>query len=144
MFSGPEDSLARVEDDVRRAQARAAVLPRLQEEVAGVRARVLSRRRDIAVEVDSNGVLVGLEISDAAVARGGRAVSGEVMDLFARATREVRERTLAITEELLGADDPIVQLTAAQLDAESEGGAGAGDSGGGLSGSDGLGGGLRW
>lgn len=85
-----------------------------------MRAQVLSRQKHIAVEVDSNGILTLLDITDAALARGGRSLSRELMDLTAKATIQVRGRTLAITTELLGEDDPIVLLTAAQLDTDRD------------------------
>ncbi|WEG08615.1 hypothetical protein PU630_15425 [Microbacterium horticulturae] len=120
VFESPEDSLAKIRDDVERAEARATVLPKLQDQIAQARARVVSRQRDIAVEVDSSGVLTVLDITDAALSRGGRAVSREVLDLIAAATLDVRKETLAISKELLGEDDPIVKLTEAQLDTDLE------------------------
>lgn len=116
MFEDPEESLASIREDVERAGARAAALPLLQESIGRVRARAVSRGRDIAVEVDAGGVLTVLDITDAALSRGGRAVSREVMQLIAQATRDGRRQSLAVTTELLGDDDPIVQVAAAQLE----------------------------
>lgn len=119
-FSNPEESLARIQEDVARAEARAKALPLMQEQIAQVRGRAQSRQRDITVEVDSSGQVAALEISDDALGRGGRALSREVVELIRTATIRVREQSLAITAELLGADDPIVKLTADQLSADTE------------------------
>ncbi|WP_433675740.1 hypothetical protein [Microbacterium gorillae] len=120
VFNNPEESLARIQEDVARAEARAKALPLMQEQIAQVRGRAQSRQRDISVEVDASGQVSGLDISDDALSRGGRAVSREVLDLIKTATIRVREQSLAITTELLGADDPIVKLTADQLAADIE------------------------
>lgn len=121
VFNNPEESLARIQEDIARAEARAKALPLMQEQIAQVRGRAQSRQRDISVEVDASGQVSGLDISDDALSRGGRAVSREVLDLVKTATIRVREQSLAITTELLGADDPIVKLTADQLAADIEG-----------------------
>ena len=51
MYENPDEAIARVEEDVRRAQQRAARYPKLQKSIDGVRVRVVSSRRDLAVEV---------------------------------------------------------------------------------------------
>lgn len=119
MYETPEDALARIEDDVRRAEERAARLPELQAAMESVRGRAISIRRDIAVEVDSGGQLHALDISDAALELGGRRVSQEVLMLVRKATQDVRAQTLALSVEILGEDDPIVKLAAADLETDT-------------------------
>lgn len=119
MLEGAEETLERIRSDIERAEARAAALPLLQEAVGQIRERAISRQRDIAVDVDANGQLAGLDITDAALARGGRAIAADVLQLISKATLLVRERALEVTVELLGEDDPITKMTAAQLAADT-------------------------
>lgn len=121
MHDTPEDSLARIREDVRRAEERGALLPQLQAAVDGVRGRAISPRRDISVEVDSSGALRALNISDAALERGGRRLSQEVMDLVSKATQDVRAQTLALSVEILGEEDPLVKVFAADFEADEIG-----------------------
>lgn len=117
VFGDADAAIARVEEDVRRAQQRAERYPALQAAIDDVRARAVSSRRDVAVEVDAGGILRSLEISDAALTRSGRQVSEEVMALIAAASRDARAETLALTTEIMGEDDPIVKAVAADLEA---------------------------
>lgn len=119
MLEGAEETLERIRSDIERAEARAAALPLLQETVGQIRERAISRQRDIAVDVDANGQLAGLDITDAALARGGRAIAADVLQLISKATLLVRERALEVTVELLGEEDPITKMTAAQLTADT-------------------------
>ncbi|MBZ4488095.1 YbaB/EbfC family nucleoid-associated protein [Microbacterium sp. cx-55] len=121
VFEDADAAILRVEEDVRRAQQRAERYPALQAGIDEVRARAVSLRRDIAVEVDASGVLRNLEISDAALDRGGRQVSREVMALLSAAHRDARAKTLALTAEIMGEDDPIVKAVAADLEAQETG-----------------------
>ncbi|MDQ1131035.1 hypothetical protein [Microbacterium sp. SORGH_AS_0888] len=121
MFGDADAAIARIEEDVRRAQRRAERYPAFQAAVDGVRARAVSRRRDVAVEVDAGGIVRVLEVTDAAAERGGRYVTQEVMALIGAASRDARAKTLAITAEILGEDDPIVKVVAADLEAQETG-----------------------
>lgn len=121
MFESPEESLAKIQDDVRRAEQRGALLPQLQSAIDGVRGQARSRQRDIAVEVDASGVLRSLDITDLAFDRGGRRLSQEVLELVAKATQEARAQTLALSTEILGEDDPLVKVVAADLQADETG-----------------------
>lgn len=121
MYETPEDALARIRDDVRRAEERGALLPQLQTAIDEVRGRAVSLRHDITVEVDSSGALRAVNISDSALERGGRGVSEEVMELVGKATQDARAQTLARTVEILGEDDPLVRVVAADLEADETG-----------------------
>lgn len=121
MFDSSDEAIARVEEDVRRAQQRAARYPALQSAIDGVRARAVSPRRDLAVEVDAGGVVRALDVSDAALDRSGRQVGDELLELIGRASRDARAQTLALTTEIMGADDPIVKTVAADLKSQETG-----------------------
>jgi len=120
VYGSPEETLARIEEDTRRAQERGEKLPVLQAAIADVRAKAEARTRDISVEVDAAGVVRDLEIADSALDRGGRRVSAEVMELIAKATKNARVRTLDVTTEIMGESDPIVGVVAAELIPDQE------------------------
>lgn len=119
MVWGADETIQRVQDDVRRAQSRAERYPALQSALDGVRGGAISVRRDLSVEVDASGVLRDLRIGDGALERGGDRLAGEIFDLIGKATREARARTLAATTEIMGEDDPIVKTIAGELDARN-------------------------
>lgn len=117
MFEDPDDVIARVQDDVRRAQQRAERLPQLTAAVAEVRGEARSPQRDVWVEVDGSGALVGLDITDEAWARRGRQISTDVVALVAEARRVAQRRILEATESILGAGDPAYAAILAEADA---------------------------
>ena len=121
MFEEPDEVLARVQDDMRRAQQRAEALPRLQAAIDAIRVSVLSDQRDMTVEVDASGRLTRLEIADAALERGGSRVSADVMALIGTAARRARATTLEATSRLLGDDDPVAQVLKTEVDAAEAG-----------------------
>jgi hypothetical protein len=121
MFGSADEAIARVEDDVRRAQERAARYPLLQSAIDDVRVRSSSPRRELSVEVDAAGVLRSLDITDDALDLGGRRLGEEVLALIEAARRDARARTLALTTEIMGDDDPIVKTIAADLEAQESG-----------------------
>jgi len=120
VYGSPEETLGRIEEDTRRAQERGEKLPVLQAAIREVRAKAVARTRDISVEVDAAGVIRDLDIADAALERGGRRVSAEVMDLIAKATKDARMRTLEVTTQIMGESDPIVGVVAAELIPDQE------------------------
>lgn len=111
-----DEAIARVQDDVRRAQARAVRFGELREAIAAVRGRAVSRARDVAVEVDSTGGVIDLQISDAALDRGGSRLAAEIMGLIAMAGRDARRSTADVAGGILGEDDPTVASLRTQLE----------------------------
>lgn len=120
MFEDADAAIARVEDDIRRAQERAERLPSLVTAAAAIRGTATSRRRDLAVEVDQSGAIVDLRISDAALDLGGSRLSAEIIALTAEARADAQRKVLEAATELLGEDDPAVAtLRAASASASS-------------------------
>lgn len=121
-FESPDEAIARVNDDVRRAENRAASLSRVQGAIAELRGVAKSRAGDVRVEVDTSGALKDLEVSDTALDRGGRELAGEVLRLVAMATVDVQRRMLELTIEVMGDEDPIVRTLEAAVDGATGGG----------------------
>lgn len=103
-----DESIARIEDDVRRAQARAERVSALREAIDAVRGTATTRERDISVTVDSAGVLCDLRIADTALGRPGARLSADVLTLTVAARRHASEAAAAAAADALGDDDPIV------------------------------------
>lgn len=114
-------AIAKVQDDVRRAQARAARFGELREAIAAVRGRAVSRARDVAVEVDSAGGVTDLRISDAALDRGGSRLSAEIVGLISMAGRDARRSTADVAGGILGDDDPTVAALRTALEKDEAG-----------------------
>lgn len=108
MFEDADAAIARVEEDVRRAQERAERLPSLVAAAAAVRGTATSRRRDLTVEVDQSGGVVDLRITDAALDLGSSRLSSELLALIGQAKADAQRQLLAAATELLGEDDPAV------------------------------------
>lgn len=108
MFEDADAAIARVEEDVRRAQERAERLPSLVAAAAAIRGTATSRRRDLTVEVDQSGSVVDLRITDAALDLGSARLSSELLALIAEAKADTQRQILAAATELLGEDDPAV------------------------------------
>lgn len=120
MFEDADAAIARVEEDVRRAQERAERLPSLVAAAAAVRGTATSRRRDLTVEVDQSGGVVDLRITDAALDLGSSRLSSELLALIGQAKADAQRQLLAAATELLGEDDPAVAtLRATTAAAES-------------------------
>jgi len=110
MFDDADEAIARVEDDVRRAQQRAARMSQLQSATAA--ARGVGRHR----EVDHTGELTALRIADAALSRGGAGVARLVLDTVRDARADLRRNLLTAAAEVLGDDDPVLDGLRAQLE----------------------------
>jgi DNA-binding protein YbaB len=121
VFDEPDEVLARIDDDVRRVQQRAAALAELQRSVDGIRGVARSDQHDVTVEVDSSGRVTDLRIEDQAFQRGGQQLSGEILALIAAALRSAREQALAVTTELLGEDDPMIGVIRAEDESAAAG-----------------------
>lgn len=114
MFDDADEAIARVEEDVRRAQQRAARMSQLQRATAA--ARGVGRHREVVVEVDHTGEITGLQIADAALRRGGAGVSRLVLETMRVARTDLRRNLLTAATEVLGDDDPVLDGLRAQLE----------------------------
>jgi hypothetical protein len=108
VYHNADQAIARIEDDVRRAQKRMERLPLLQEAAASVRGSAVTQQRDIAVTVDNTGEVVSLQIEDRALSRGAARISADLIRLLKQARHDVQVQMVAAAIEVLGDDDPIV------------------------------------
>jgi hypothetical protein len=124
VFGGADEAIARVQADVVRARERAQRLSELRARTASVRGAAVSRRRDVSVEVDQSGAVVDLQISDAALDRGGRGLAAELISLISAARSDAQRRLIDTAAEVLGEDDPVVGSLEATLAPPSRPGSG--------------------
>ncbi len=105
----PDESLAQVEADVRRSDERAARMPAFEAALSRVRGDASSPGRDIHVQVDATGRVVGLRLSETAVSRGSRRLSADILTVIRAAERSAQNAALEAVSDLLGAEDPITE-----------------------------------
>lgn len=110
MFDDPDEAIARVQEDIQRAQERAARMPQLREATEAVRGYAISRHRDIEVEMDHTGQVTALRIANQALTRGGTKVAADIMDLLTVARHNVQAQMLEAASGVLGADDPMLDM----------------------------------
>ena len=126
MFENADEALARVQDDIRRAQWRAERMPDLHAATARARGFAASDTEDLRVEIDHTGAVTSLHIDDAALSRGGSALAAELVQLMGQARTDLQRTLLDSAIELLGDDDPIVityrDTLQAEIDAAQSGG----------------------
>ena len=86
-------------------------MPAFEAEIAAIRGVATSRARDVKVEVDASGRLIGLELTEQALAGGARRLAREVLATAAAAEVAAKQQAVRSVGQLLGEDDPItVQL----------------------------------
>lgn len=127
VFENADDAIAKVQDDIRRAQWRAERIPDLQAATARTRGLATSEAEDLRVEIDHTGAVTSLHIDDQALSRGGSALAAELVQLMGQARTELRRKLLESAVELLGDDDPIVSTYRDTLQAEVDSAESAGD-----------------
>ncbi len=127
MFENADEALARVQDDIRRAQWRAERMPDLHAATARARGFAASDTEDLRVEIDHTGAVTSLHIDDAALSRGGTALAAELVQLMGQARTELQRTLLDSAIELLGDDDPIVITYRDTLQAEIDAAQSSGD-----------------
>lgn len=113
MFAEPDEVIARIEEDVRRAQRYESLVAA----TATVSVRVESTRQDVALEVDHTGLVVDMVIKQEALSRGGVGLANEIVALCSRAKIEVQQRLMKAAGEVLSGDDPMVDQLQSEVDA---------------------------
>lgn len=96
--------LARIQARTVEAQERPARVDRWRDEVLATTGRGTSAAGRVVAEVDLQGVLTGLAVSDVVAQRGGRAVGPAVLAAITAAHEDLRARVDASSSQMWGAD----------------------------------------
>jgi hypothetical protein len=119
-YDDVDQTPARIEDDIRRAQQRMERLPLLQEAAASVFGSAVAPQGDIAVTVDNTGEVVSLRIEDRALTRGAAEISADLIRLLRQARQDIHIQMVAAAVGILGDNDPIVDSYRHMVDAGAE------------------------
>lgn len=103
----PDEVLARISRDVAGAQERAAAATRARERIDTVRGRARSSRGEVVAVVDPSGLLVDLELSEAATTSTPAALAALIRRTVHDAHLDAAERAVAIADDELGAGSAV-------------------------------------
>lgn len=115
-FSDPEAAIARVEQQIQQAEARAATATRLRQDLEAVRSSASNRENDITATVDPTGRLVDLVIKDSALELSGADLTRTILELTRRAGRQAAEASLALSADAFGAEDGLTKRLRGELE----------------------------
>ena len=121
-----EAAIARIEQQVAEAQVRSAQAQQVQTDIDAVRASATSPCREVTVTVDAAGRLAGIRLADAAYDLRTDALEQLIVETAGRAQRLAGEQALEISRAAFGADSPIVERLAGEIDREPPSAAPAG------------------
>ncbi|MDO4901384.1 YbaB/EbfC family nucleoid-associated protein [Actinomyces sp.] len=121
--------MARIRADVERSRRDARAAVRLRERAEGIRVKGSSRGREVSVEVDVAGRLLGITFLPASEGLSLRGLSDAVMGALADARRRVGEQVRLVVDETLGADSALGRQVLEHYE-QSAAGAGVGGTGG--------------
>lgn len=107
-WSDPVATRARIEQQVKDAERRAAQAAQVRDDIAGVREQAASPGRDVTVTVDASGRLADVALTDAALQRSPAALGALIVTLAATAQKVAGARAVEIAAEAFGAEDAAV------------------------------------
>ncbi|MDO4900698.1 YbaB/EbfC family nucleoid-associated protein [Actinomyces sp.] len=99
--------MARIRADVERSRRDARAAVRLRERAEGIRVKGSSRGREVSVEIDVAGRLLGVSFLPASEDLSRRGLSDAVMMALADARRRAGEQVRLVVDETLGADSAL-------------------------------------
>lgn len=111
--------LARVEAQTREAEQRPARVGAWRDEVLGTRGRGTSAAGRVVAEVDLQGVLTGLAVSDVVAQRGGREAARAILAAVTAAHEDVRSRVAQSSAQMWGADSATTGALNAEVVADN-------------------------
>lgn len=109
-------AIARVEDQIAQAQARAVQARQLRADIDAVRGVAASARREVTVTVDASGRLANVELADAALDLAPRDLGRMIVETANKAQRAAGDKALALTAEVFGQNSSVVDHLRAELD----------------------------
>ena len=104
--------LARIQAQTAQAQERPAQVDRWRDEVLATAGRVVA-------EVDLQGVLTGLAVSDIVAQRGGRAAGPAVLAAITAAHEDLRAKVDASSSQMWGAGTPTTSALNSEVHADN-------------------------
>ena len=119
MWGDPDAVLARVEEQIRGAQANAVKAQQLEADMKTLLGRAVSPGREITAGVSASGLLVELKFTERALEWDEKALAKNVMDTVNAAHRKLGEQAVALSAEAFGEDSAVTARLRAEADARS-------------------------
>ena len=110
------DALAKIQRDIEQAQERAKRAALAQGEIALVRGTARSPHGDVTAEVDANGLLTDLQLTDEALEEHPDDLARSIRDVVRDAQRDAGKRTMVIADDAFGEGSPVTAHLRAELD----------------------------
>jgi hypothetical protein len=119
VWGDPDAVLARVEEQVRQAQANAVKAQQLEADMKSLVGRAVSPGREVTAGVSASGLLTELVLTEKALEWDERALAKNIMDTVNAAHRKLGEAAVALSAETFGEDSPVTARLQAEADARS-------------------------
>lgn len=117
-----EQAQERLTAQLEQAQERARRATALRQQVEQLSAEARSPRREVRVRVDAQGRLLDLELSEAALDLGARALGALVVQTAATAHQRAAEQVGRLAEEAFGVDSDLARRVADEASARAAAG----------------------
>lgn len=117
-----EQAQQRLTAQIEQAQERARSATQLRQQVEQLSAEARSPRREVRVRVDAQGRLLDLELSEAALDLGARALGALVVTTAAAAHQRAAEQVGLLAQEAFGADSELARQVASEASARAAAG----------------------
>jgi hypothetical protein len=114
-----DSTIAEVEDQIRLSEERAARMPAFEAALDAIRGAATSKARDVRAEVDVNGRVVSLELTEQALQVGARRLAREILATIGAAETQAKLQAVKNVGVLLGDDDPITLQLRADAEARA-------------------------
>lgn len=111
--------LARIQAQTSQAQERPAQVDRWRDEVLAATGRGTAAAGRVVAEVDLQGVLTGLAVSDIVAQRGGRVAGPAVLAAITAAHEDLRAKVDASSSRMWGADAPTTSALNSEVHADN-------------------------
>jgi DNA-binding protein YbaB len=120
LWTDPDAVLARVEDQIRQAEANAAKAQQLESDMKSLVGRAVSPGREVTAAVSASGLLVEFELTERALEWDARTLARNVRDTVNAAHRKVGEQAVALAAEAFGEESPVTARLRVEAEARSE------------------------
>jgi DNA-binding protein YbaB len=97
----------KIDRDVEMAQERAKQAAEAQVAMAKVRGKARTKNGEVAAEVDSNGVLTDLKLTDEALEDHPDDLARSIRDMVREAQRDAGKQTMLIADNAFGEGSPV-------------------------------------